>query len=127
MMLTMNITIARNRISMVPSAGMPAAAAVCATLATLIPSCGAFHPDAGPFQPMGGFGRALAKHGKLEGVIPQIPVWVIALFAIFIVSIIAFLVYLIISDEREDARRRADEEKARSLKFGRMDPRYHRE
>lgn len=52
------------------------------------------------------------------------PFYIIVPFIIIVVLFIAVMIWLIVSDERADARRRADEQKARGLKFGRMDPRY---
>ncbi|KAJ1617627.1 hypothetical protein T492DRAFT_893375 [Pavlovales sp. CCMP2436] len=55
------------------------------------------------------------------------PYWLIVPFILIVVGFLVVMIYLIVADEKQDQRRRADEKKVSSLKFGRMDPRYHKD
>jgi hypothetical protein len=55
------------------------------------------------------------------------PYWLIIPFICIVIGFLIVMIWLIVADERQDARRKADEKKANSLKFGRMDPRYHKD
>lgn len=57
----------------------------------------------------------------------QPPYWLIIPFILVVVGFVVVMIWLIVSDEKQDAMRRADDAKAKSLKFGRMDPRYHKD
>ncbi|KAG8462799.1 hypothetical protein KFE25_004775 [Diacronema lutheri] len=55
------------------------------------------------------------------------PYWLIIPFILVVVGFLIVMIWLIVADERQDQKRKDDEKKASSLKFGRMDPRYHKD
>lgn len=55
------------------------------------------------------------------------PYWLIVPFILVVIGFLVVMIWLIVADERQDQRRKEDEKKASSLKFGRMDPRYHKD
>lgn len=61
--------------------------------------------------------------GKMHGP----PYWLIIPFILVVIGFLVVMIWLIVADERKDQKRRDDNKKASSLKFGRMDPRYHKD
>lgn len=78
----------------------------------------------------GGGGRNFLRqgeynvHGLNNGPPPDVPFYMIIPFVLIIVGIITFMIWLIVSDERADMKKRENEKRARSLKYGKADPRY---
>jgi len=89
----------------------------------------AVYPD-----PMGyatgsrGFGnrgsRGLGGSGVRSDPRPDVPFYYVVPFVVIVVGLIAFMIWLIVSDERADAKKRDNDKRARSLKYGKADPRY---
>ena len=113
------------------SPNMPTGAHLPALMLVLVTASDAFYPDPvglginglGAKGPMRGKpGRPRADHGT-----PEMAMWLVIPFVLIVIFVIALMIWLIISDEKADAKKREDEKRARSLKFGRMDPRYHRD
>lgn len=102
---------------------LPRTAGAAYALSCMITGAAAVYPD-----PMSMGSRSFMHRGEDFGShhpAPEIPIYYVIPFIIIIVGIIAFMIWLIISDEKADAKRRSNEKRARGLKYGKADPRYH--
>lgn len=88
---------------------------------------GAFYPDQMGLGLYGFHGAQFMKNMPPADKLTTISIWWIVPFVLVFVSVIAATIWLVVTDERADARKREDEQRARKLKFGRMDPRYNSE
>ncbi|KAJ1624962.1 hypothetical protein T492DRAFT_844373 [Pavlovales sp. CCMP2436] len=87
----------------------------------------AFHPDASHFHG-GGFGQrgpGQRGPGHSGGELDSIPIYYVLPFVALIIATISLMIYFIITDEKKEAKQRALDKRASSLKFGRADPRYY--
>lgn len=95
---------------------------------TLCDLARAFYPDG---MGHGGTGARAAfghghrhKAGSQHEAVDNIALWVVIPFVCIVVFIIAFMIWLVISDEKADSKKRELEKRAKGLKYGRSDPRY---
>jgi hypothetical protein len=61
---------------------------------------------------------------RMNEPVGDIAIWVIIPFVLIVVFIIAFMIWLVVSDEKADAKKRELDKRAKGLKYGRSDPRY---
>lgn len=93
---------------------------------TLVDLARGFYPDAMGLHGTGAraaFGQRNKADSSHE-VVENVAIWVVIPFVLIVVFILAFMIWLVISDEKADSKKRELDKRAKGLKYGRSDPRY---